>query len=187
MKKLLELRKKINKKRPSFERCDSYKRSEVSPSWRKPKGLQNKMRLQRHGKPAIVKEGYRNPRAVRGLDASGLVPVLVHNVAMLQGLDAKTQGVVIANVGNKKRVAIIEACGKAGLKVLNFKDAKATAEKIKASVADRKKKRSDQAKKKEDAAPKKKPKSEKKEEPKDESKSREEQKKEMEKVLTKRN
>ena len=43
-KKLLELRKKIKGKKPNFIRQDAHKHKRLARKWRKPKGIQSKMR-----------------------------------------------------------------------------------------------------------------------------------------------
>jgi large subunit ribosomal protein L32e len=68
---LLATRKKVAQKRPKFIRQESWRYDRLVANWRKPKGKDNKMRKQKSGMPAIVKIGYRGPRAARGLHPSG--------------------------------------------------------------------------------------------------------------------
>ncbi len=64
--------------------------------------------------------GYRSPANLRGYHPSGLKEVLVHNLKELQGLHPKIHAVRIAHqVGDRKRVAIIERADDLGLRVLN--------------------------------------------------------------------
>lgn len=185
MKSMLELRKKLNAKRPNFLHYDHQKRKEVGTRWRKPKGLHNKMRLGKWGKPATVNVGYRNPVAVRGLDQSGLAKVLVNTLSDLDGFDAKTQGVWLGSVGARKRAVLLDACKKKNFKVLNFKSVDGEMSRINDMLSARKKAKSERVKAKSEkqklAAPKK---EEKKEAPTEESK--EQAKAEKDKVLTKR-
>ena len=44
-KRLLELRKKINKKRPSFRRVESWRYVRVKDSWRKARGIDSRTRI----------------------------------------------------------------------------------------------------------------------------------------------
>ena len=84
--------------------ADTAPRSELSDSWRRPRGLQSKQRLQKKAKGAHPTPGFGSPVAVRGLHPSGYEDILVHNVPELEGLDAATQAVRIAGpVGMKKR------------------------------------------------------------------------------------
>ena len=60
---LLAARKKVAQRRPKFIRQESWRYDRLAENWRKPKGKDNKMRKQKSGMPAIVKVGYRGPRA----------------------------------------------------------------------------------------------------------------------------
>jgi large subunit ribosomal protein L32e len=121
LKKALEIREIQKKKMPDFVRSDSWKVKRLEDSgWRKPKGLDNKMRIQRKGWPPIVKIGYRKIKLARYLHPSGLKEVLVHNKNELEGLDPEKHIVRIASsVGRKKRIEIIEEAQKLGLKIAN--------------------------------------------------------------------
>lgn len=88
--------------------------------WRKPKGNDNKMRLQIKGYPPIVKVGYRTPRAIRGLHPSGLEPVTVSSPRELETLDPERHIVYIASaVGLRKRREIREEALRRGFRVAN--------------------------------------------------------------------
>jgi large subunit ribosomal protein L32e len=112
-KELLQARKKISDKRPKFVR-------RLSENWRKPKGIDNKMRKQVSGVPALVKIGYRGPRAARGLHPSGYTDNLVFNVNDLSKLDAKKDAARVGHtVGTRKRKEIIAKATSMGIKLLN--------------------------------------------------------------------
>lgn len=117
----LKIREIQKKKLPDFVRSDSWKVKRLKDSgWRKPKGLDNKMRIQRKGWPPIVKIGYRKIKEARGLHPSGLEEVLVRNVKDLNGLDKEKHIIRVASsVGRKKRIEIIEEAMKLGLKIAN--------------------------------------------------------------------
>ena len=110
------------KKKPVFRRYLSWRfwKFERHEYWRKPKGNDNKMRLQLKGYPPIVKVGYGTPKEIRGLHPSGLEPVRVHNVKELEGLDPSKHLVVIAStVGLRKKLQIVEAARARGFRVAN--------------------------------------------------------------------
>lgn len=122
LQRLLKLRKKLKSKKPEFLRTLWWKfpKFKNDPKWRKPKGLDNKMRLRLKGYPPIVEVGYRGPAAVRGLHPTGLEPVLIHNEKELEGLDPTKHIVVIASsVGLKKRLKILERARQLGLRIAN--------------------------------------------------------------------
>jgi large subunit ribosomal protein L32e len=117
---LLAARKKVAQRRPKFIRQESWRYNRLAENWRKPKGKDNKMRKQKSGMPAIVKVGYRGPRAARGLHPSGYTDNLVQNTAELARLDAKKDAARIGRtVGKKKRIEIINKAAGLGIKVLN--------------------------------------------------------------------
>jgi large subunit ribosomal protein L32e len=117
---LLAARKKVAQRRPRFIRQESWRYNRLAENWRKPKGKDNKMRKQKSGMPAIVKVGYRGPRAARGLHPSGYTDNLVHNTAELARLDPKKDAARIGRtVGKKKRIEIINKAAGLGIKVLN--------------------------------------------------------------------
>ncbi len=196
----LKLRKDIKKRKPAFLRADGHKRTRVGTKWRRPKGLQNKMRLAKKGYRVSVSRGYGSPKAVYGLHPKGLAIVTAANPEALKGLDPKVQGAEIpATVGLQKRIAILSAAAEAGITVLNYHDTKKALADLKASfeaaVAARKEKKAAKGKKK--AASKKSEKggrkkekakaAPEKEEPGEETPdAHEKEKEEKDKVLTKR-
>ncbi len=121
---LLEQRKKISSRRPKFKRQESWRYKRLAINWRKPKGIDNKMRKQVSGVPSLVKIGYGGPKNARGLHPSGYVDNLVYNVNDLMNLDKDKDAARIAHtVGNKKRLEIIAKAESLGIKLLNGRKA----------------------------------------------------------------
>jgi large subunit ribosomal protein L32e len=120
----------------SFKRDGYGKKRQLSDSWRKPRGQHNKQREQKKAKGALPKPGYGSPVAVRNMHPSGFFEVLVASLKELEGLDPKTQAIrIAATVGDRKRIAIQEKAGAAGIKVLNARTVKVEAKKpVKAPV-----------------------------------------------------
>ncbi len=119
-KKLLELRKKINAKRPNFRPQDSTKRKKIRKRWVFPAGMHSKMRLKKKGRARNVMPGFRSPSDVRGLDRNGLQITLVANLGKLSGLDNKVHSLTISGlVGDKKRLEILKKAAELGFTVLN--------------------------------------------------------------------
>lgn len=119
-KELLELRKRISDSRPKFIRQESWRYDRLAENWRRPKGIDNKMRLQVSGVPPLVKIGYRGPKAARGLHPSGYTDNLIFNPNELQRLDPKKDAARISHtVGTRKRIIILEKAKNMGIKVLN--------------------------------------------------------------------
>lgn len=193
--KIVALRNKIKAKKPVFKRHDAHKKVRADGgSWRRPKGIQNKMRLHRKGYAKGRSTGYGSPKEAYGLSRSGLTQHVVYTVADFSSLDPKTDGVIIARmVGNRRRLVLIEHAQKHQFTVLNL-DVNVVTDKIHAALeekASRKKQIVKKRDEKEKALAKKKASAKKSEENKDKSQDvspeekKLEEKKEHDKVLTK--
>ncbi|MHB8565993.1 MAG: 50S ribosomal protein L32e [Nitrososphaerales archaeon] len=156
--KLLEVRRRIKEKTPEFQRFESWRYVRIHEPWRKPKGIDNHMRLSVKGWPHLVKIGYRVPKGARHLHPSGYKDILVHNVSELEKLSPETDAArIAAGVGRKKKIEIAGRARELGIRVLNGKnllinakteEAKAKEEKEKVSSKSRAKKRKEERKKK---------------------------------------
>ncbi len=120
LKALVEKRKQLAEGRPKFVRQESWRYVRIHPMWRKPKGIDNKVRRQDKGWPALVRVGYRGPAEARGIHPSGHLEVLVQKPrdleALVPGRDVARIG---RTVGAKKRELILSRANELGLRVLN--------------------------------------------------------------------
>ncbi|MEM2909699.1 MAG: 50S ribosomal protein L32e [Nitrososphaerota archaeon] len=108
------------KERPKFVRQESWRYKRLDEVWRRPRGKDSRMRLQKSGAPPLVKVGYRGDKDFRGLHPSGFKEVLVSRPEDLEGIDPSRQAIrIAANVGRLKKVRIAEAARERGIKVLN--------------------------------------------------------------------
>jgi large subunit ribosomal protein L32e len=119
-KKALKIREKLKKKKPDFVRQESWRYIRLKENWRRPKGLDNKMRRKIKGWPSTVNTGYRGPKKARGLHPSGYEEVIVRNVDDLEKINPVLQAARIAHtVGIKKRAQILLRAKEKGIHVLN--------------------------------------------------------------------
>lgn len=117
---LLELRKKMKKKRPKFRRQEWFRMKRVGVKWRKPRGIHSKLREHRKARGALPRAGYRSPAAVRGLNKEGHREIVVRNLKDMEKINRKEEIAVIASaVGRKKRLAMLEYAQKNNIKVGN--------------------------------------------------------------------
>ena len=154
MKPLLELRKSIKKKKPDFTRQDNHKKPKLGDRWRKPKGLQSKMRLHLRGYKRSPEVGWGSPKEVKGLTSEGLRPVHIMSLKDISSLKKETDAVIIAsNIGKRKRLSLVQALLEKKIAIINIKDPSKYIEGIEKDL--KQKKQAKQAKTKEKAEKKK--------------------------------
>ncbi len=108
------------RKKPKFRRQESWRYKRVGDTWRKPHGIDSKMRKKVKGWPVSPTTGYRSPKKTRGLHPSGFVETRVQSVEDLGGIDPELQAIRIARtVGGRKRVEILALAEEKGIHVLN--------------------------------------------------------------------
>jgi large subunit ribosomal protein L32e len=134
---LVEQRKKEKSKKPNFRRQESWRYKRLKENWRKPCGIDNKMRKKVKGWPSSPGSGYRGPKNSRGLHPSGRIEVRVYNIDDLSKVKPDLEVVKIAHtVGTRKRIDILNKAREMGIRVLNpreFKELEEPAEEKKES------------------------------------------------------
>jgi large subunit ribosomal protein L32e len=119
-KRLMKVKKRMSQKKPDFRKFESWRLDRIKDHWRRPRGIDNKMRQERKGWPKVVKIGYRSPKAVRGFHPSGMEEVAVYNVGDLTIVDPENQVARIGGtVGTRKKKTILKEAEKLGIKILN--------------------------------------------------------------------
>jgi large subunit ribosomal protein L32e len=136
LKAKVKLRRRVKANKPEFQGQEVWRYKRIRDRWRRPRGVDSKMRMSVKGWPKTVNIGYGGPKTARGLHPSGYSEVLVHNVSQIEGLDPETQAIRIAHtVGGRKRMEIITRAKDKRLRVLNPRELKeAKEEKVGAGV-----------------------------------------------------
>ncbi len=132
IKKLLEHRTAMKKRKPHFLRKDTFEMSRLGKTrskkqkWRKPKGRHNKLRAKKRDVGSLPGIGYRAPKLVRGTLA-GLKPVMIKNQKDLEKLH-EGDIAVLASLGLKKKIQIAKKASNMVVQFLNFDVGKFLAE-----------------------------------------------------------
>lgn len=183
--KLLDLKGRKKKKKPKFLRQQSHL-SKLKKTWRKPKGIDSKLRLNKKGHRKKPSPGYGSPKLVKYLNQNGFKEIHICNPKDLENINPKTQIPKISKVGLKKKLQILEKAVSLKLRFSNIKDIQKTID----TINDTKKKKQEKKKKISEKKEKSKKELEKKvtEDTKEEKKPKikEEEKKEKDKLLIKR-
>jgi large subunit ribosomal protein L32e len=127
----LRKRERVKNKKPDFRRQESWRYKRVKESWRRPRGIDSKMRKKVKGWPRSVEVGYRGPKKTRGLHPSGYAEALVYNVDDVEKVSPETQAIRIAGaVGARKRVEISARAEERGIHILNPREMKELEEEV---------------------------------------------------------
>ncbi|GMK54147.1 hypothetical protein CspeluHIS016_0107330 [Cutaneotrichosporon spelunceum] len=112
----------VKKRTKVFKRHQSDRYHCVKESWRKPKGIDNRVRRRFKGQTPMPKIGYGSNKKTRHLIPSGHKEVLVHNIRDLELLlmhSGKYAAAVAHGVSSKKRIEIVARAKILGVKVTN--------------------------------------------------------------------
>ena len=121
--RLLEIRKRMKKKRPSFRRVESWRYVRVKDSWRKARGIDSQTRKKTKTGVRSPSVGYRSPKKIRGLHPSGYKEVRINNKNDMEmlNLSPKKHAIKISGrLGSKKRLDLIDYAQKRNFHVLNL-------------------------------------------------------------------
>ena len=148
-KKLLEVRATIKARKPEFNAQDSHKKKRVQKKWKRPTGLQSKMRHQFKGYARRVKQGWRSPVEIRGFHGTNVDAVVVTTIADIQSLKKGQAALIARTVGTRKKLVLIAKAEELKIPVVNIKteqfknqvSAKIDAQKQEKNARDSKKKK----------------------------------------------
>ncbi len=106
--RLLKERRTLSANRPSFHRYLSIQYSRLDSAWRRPKGLQNKLRRALKDKGTLVRVGFSSPKQVSGLNQKGYTEAKIcceKDLVQTLNLCPRTYMVVLSSkLGLKKSI-----------------------------------------------------------------------------------
>ena len=126
--KTVEIVKKRTKK---FFRHQSDRYKKLDASWRKPKGIDNRVRRRFKGQISMPKIGYGSNAKTRHVMPNGFKKFIVNNVKDLELLLMQNRvyaAEIAHNVSSQKRIAIVERARQLDVKVTNASGRLRTAE-----------------------------------------------------------
>jgi large subunit ribosomal protein L32e len=108
------------RKKPKFVQPESWRYKRVKENWRKPRGIDSKVRKKVKGWPRSPRVGYRSSKEIRGLHPSGYEEIRVQRVDDLSKVDPQRQAIRIAHtVSAKKRIEISAKADESRIHILN--------------------------------------------------------------------
>ncbi|GAA94810.1 uncharacterized protein L969DRAFT_90811 [Mixia osmundae IAM 14324] len=112
----------VKKRTHKFKRHQSDRYAGLKENWRKPKGIDNRVRRRFKGQTPMPKIGYGSNKATKHMMPNRLYKMVVSNVSELNLLlmHNKTYAAEIAhNISSKNRITLLERAKALGIKVTN--------------------------------------------------------------------
>merc|ERR1712244_195278 len=113
-------KKIVKKRRKRFIRHQSERYDKVKPSWRKPKGIDNRVRRRFKGQYLMPSIGYGSNAKTRHMMPDGFRKFVVHNVKdvdLLLMLKGSYAAEIAHNVSARKRKEIVDRANQLSVKV----------------------------------------------------------------------
>ncbi|XP_063234511.1 large ribosomal subunit protein eL32 [Bacillus rossius redtenbacheri] len=112
----------VKKRTKRFIRHQSDRYKKIKRAWRKPKGIDNRVRRRFKGQYLMPSVGYGSNKKTKHMLPCGFRKVLVHNVRELEVLmmqNRKYCAEIAHAVSSKKRKAIVERAQQLSIRVTN--------------------------------------------------------------------
>ncbi|EDS28732.1 60S ribosomal protein L32 [Culex quinquefasciatus] len=112
----------VKKRTKKFIRHQSDRYDKLAPNWRKPKGIDNRVRRRFKGQYLMPNIGYGSNKRTRHMLPNGFKKFLVHNVRELEVLLMQNRvycAEIAHGVASKKRKLIVERAKQLAIAVTN--------------------------------------------------------------------
>lgn len=112
----------VKKRTKKFKRHQSDLKIRVSESWRRPKGIDSRVRRKWRGKVLMPNIGYGTNKKTRHMLPNGFFKLVVSNVNELDALAMQNRtycAEIAHNVSSQKRIAILDRAAQLDIKVSN--------------------------------------------------------------------
>ncbi|XP_065844892.1 large ribosomal subunit protein eL32-like [Oscarella lobularis] len=113
----------VKKRTHKFTRHQSDRYKKLKPNWRKPKGIDNRVRRRFKGQVIMPSIGFGTNRKTRHRStADGFYRFVIHNVKELEVMmmvNHTYAGEIAHNVSSRKRKAIVERAQELNIKLTN--------------------------------------------------------------------
>ncbi|XP_038194162.1 60S ribosomal protein L32-like [Arvicola amphibius] len=113
----------VKKRTKKFVRHQSDRYVKIKPNWRKPRGIDNRVRRRFKGQILKPNTGYRSNKKTKHMLPSGFRNFLVHNVKELEVLlmcNKSYCAEIAHNVPSKNRKAIVERAAQPAIRVTSL-------------------------------------------------------------------
>jgi len=139
------------KKKPKFIRYNSEYLKKLSSSWRRPRGIHNKVRQKEKGHPRMPSIGYGSPKQFYSLYKSEFDYTLIKSEKDLENLNKKYV-ILSGNLGQKAKLNLVNKLKQLNVKILNIKDVDKFIKDAEEKLKSKKEKKTLEQKKKEERA-----------------------------------
>uniref|UniRef100_A0A224YS11 60S ribosomal protein L32 n=1 Tax=Rhipicephalus zambeziensis TaxID=60191 RepID=A0A224YS11_9ACAR len=112
----------VKKRVKKFIRHQSDRYVKLRPNWRKPKGIDNRVRRRFKGQYLMPNIGYGSNRKTKHILPNGFRKVLVHNMReleMLMMMNRRYCAEIAHGVSSKKRKTLVERAQQLSIRVTN--------------------------------------------------------------------
>merc|ERR1711976_450613 len=125
--------KKVKKRTKRFTRWEYEDFDKLKPNWRRPRGIDSRIRRQFRGTKKMVSIGYGTNKQTRFLLPNGFKKFLIRNLSDLEVLLMNNRvycGEIASNLSSRKRKLILQRAQELNVRITNAKAKTVTEDKV---------------------------------------------------------